>query len=159
MGLGRDPERTPMQWDASPDAGFTRAGVEPWLPLAADYREVNVAAQREDPASFLTLYRRLIALRRAEPALHVGAYEPVGVPDDVGELIAYVRATTASRRFLVVLNLSGEPQTFRAGRHLTIRIAGRIVLSTSLDRDGEAVAGEVKLRGDEGVVIELTSAM
>src|SRR6185503_17285360 len=62
IGLGRDPERTPMQWDASPNAGFTSG--TPWLPLAANYRTANVAAEHDDPASMLTLYRRLIALRR-----------------------------------------------------------------------------------------------
>src|SRR5688500_7530759 len=72
MGLGRDPERTPMQWDDGPNAGFAPPGATPWLPLAEDYRTVNVARQREDPKSLLTLYRRLIQLRRAEAALSVG---------------------------------------------------------------------------------------
>jgi alpha-glucosidase len=161
MGLGRDPERTPMQWDSSPGAGFTKPGVEAWLPLRHDYAEVNVAAQREDAASFLGLYRKLIALRRAEPALHCGAYEPVARPEDVGDLIAYVRreeGNSDARRFLVVLNLGDQPQTFRAADPSTLRVAGRVVLSTLLGREGEAVAGEVKVRGNEGVVIELTSA-
>ena len=58
-GRGRDPERSPMQWDASPNAGFTAPGVEPWLPLAPDAATVNVAGQAEDPDSILTLTRRL----------------------------------------------------------------------------------------------------
>ncbi len=49
MGLGRDPERSPMQWSAEPNAGFCPEGVEPWLPVASDYREVNVAVQAEAP--------------------------------------------------------------------------------------------------------------
>jgi alpha-glucosidase len=157
-----------MQWDASPGAGFTKPGVEPWLPLAADFKECSVAAQRETADSFLALYRALIALRRKEPALHVGGYEPVATPDDVGELIAYVRhAGRGERRFLVVLNLSDRPQTFAPARpsspksadESTQSLAGRIVLSTQLDRAGEAVAGRAVLRANEGVVIELTSAM
>ncbi len=52
--LGRDPERTPMQWDATPNAGFTTGG--PWLPVAEDYATVNVATQRDDPRSMLSLY-------------------------------------------------------------------------------------------------------
>ena len=55
--VGRDPERTPMQWDASPNAGFAAAGVRTWLPVAADYVTRNVAAQSADPASFLSFYR------------------------------------------------------------------------------------------------------
>jgi alpha-glucosidase len=72
LDLSRDPERTPMQWDASPYGGFTN--TVPWLPLADDYRRVNVEAAQRAEDSVLTLYRRLIALRRAEPALRIGKY-------------------------------------------------------------------------------------
>src|SRR6185503_14487766 len=61
LGLGRDPERTPMQWDGSGGAGFTTG--EPWLPLADDVAAVNVEMQRDDTRSLLALYRRLLALR------------------------------------------------------------------------------------------------
>src|SRR5207237_2009062 len=74
-GLGRDPERTPMQWNARPNAGFTDA--RPWLPIGADFATVNVEAQRDDPRSILNLYRQLIALRRAEPATEAGRVEPI----------------------------------------------------------------------------------
>src|SRR5690606_2990867 len=97
---GRDPERTPMQWDASPNAGFTPSeATTPWLPLAADYRTRNVAAQEGDPASLLTLFRRLTALRQAEPALNRGAYEAVefGLPD----VLAYLRTAEGSDGFLI----------------------------------------------------------
>ena len=80
LGLGRDPARTPMQWDAGPSAGFCPADAEPWLPLAPDYRQVNVAAQHADPRSTLALTRRLLALRRASPALALGSYRPLGSP-------------------------------------------------------------------------------
>lgn len=86
-----------MQWDASPNAGFTSG--EPWLPLAEDLREVNVAAQREDADSMLALQRRLLALRRAKPALATGAYGAVAAEGDV---LAYVRGTDEGR-FLIVL--------------------------------------------------------
>jgi alpha-glucosidase len=159
MGLGRDPERTPMQWDGSGGAGFTREGVEPWLPLGCDFTTNNVAAQREDSKSFLALYRKLIELRRPEPALTIGAYEPVSLPEDVGEMIAYVRhAGEDGRRFLVVLNLSDKPQTFRPLDATTLRVAGRILLSTHLDRDEKTtVAGTIELRANEGVVVLLST--
>jgi alpha-glucosidase len=157
MGLGRDPERTPMQWDASPGAGFTSAGVEPWLPLADDRKDCNVAAERDARGSFLALYRALIDLRRKEPALHVGAYAPVSLPDDVGELIAYVRHHDGGR-FLVVLNLSDRPQTFAPADASTLPGAARIVLSTHLDRAGEPLAGRLALRADEGVVVDVSAS-
>jgi alpha-glucosidase len=106
QGLGRDPERTPMQWSAAPQADFTTG--EPWLPLAADHREVNVAAQRDNPKSMLALYSRLIALRRGEPALEVGRFEPLKADSEV---LAYIRAAgKGGNDFLVVLNLGGAPQ-------------------------------------------------
>ncbi len=145
IGLGRDPERTPMQWDASPQAGFSDA--IPWLPLADDYQRFNVATERDEPSSMLSLYRQLIELRRKEPALAVGAYAPRGVHDD---LLAYERRD-ADRRFLIVLNLGHEPHQFtlQPGEH------GTVTLTTQLDREGEVVDGEIELRADEGVVVEI----
>lgn len=149
LGLGRDPSRTPMQWDGTPNAGFCPADVEPWLPVADDYEENNVQAESEDPESMLSLYRRLISLRRNEPALAVGSYAPVVTP---GDLLAYVREKDG-RKFLIVLNLGHEPQIFDPDGQ-TFR--GRITLGTHLDRDGEALAGALSLRGDEGLVVELS---
>jgi len=69
--LGRDPSRRPMQWDASPDAGFGSAA--PWLPFDPEFRACNVAAQRGDPQSLLEWYRALLALRRQKAALRRGS--------------------------------------------------------------------------------------
>jgi alpha-glucosidase len=145
-GVGRDPVRTPMPWDGSPNAGFT-AGT-PWLPVGDDYPRRNVAAQAGDPNSILSLYRRLLALRRSEPALFAGAYSPAGSGD---HWLAY-RRQYADRRFLVALNLGPEPVTVvpEGGP-----VAGRVAVSTHPDRDREPVRGPVALRGDEALVIEI----
>ena len=140
QGHGRDPVRTPMQWSAAPGGGFTSA--EPWLPLAADYREVNVEAQRDDPASMLTLYRRLIALRRGEPALEVGRLELLEAGADV---LAYLRG----ERFLAALNLGA------GSRSLRLPAAGTVALSTHLDRADERLARAVELRPHEGLLLRL----
>jgi alpha-glucosidase len=142
LGLGRDGARTPMQWDGSPDAGFT-AG-EPWLPTAEGRPRVNVKTQSVDPRSMLSLYRRLLALRRAEPALHSGSYCPVEADGDV---LAYVRAWEG-RRFFIALNLGGQEQRLAT----PLGDEGRIVCSTGLDREGETLGAEVALAPDEGVV-------
>ncbi|MGQ9576558.1 MAG: alpha-amylase family glycosyl hydrolase [Thermoguttaceae bacterium] len=147
LGLGRDPARTPMQWDAGPQAGFT-AGV-PWLPIAEDYQEVNVASQQADARSLLWLYRRLIQLRSAEPALWGGQYVPVDSPEQ--DVVTYLRRN-GGKRFLVAVNFASQP------RRLGLEAAyarGRIVLSTHLDRPHEAFNRRLDLRGDEGVVAEL----
>ncbi len=145
-GLGRDPERTPMQWDAGENAGFTTG--TPWLPIAGDYAEVNVEAERTDPDSMLSLHRRLLDLRRRESALSVGSYTPVGTTET---LIAY-RRESGGRSFLVALNLGHEPAFLEPG-HAETR--GTVVLATRRVREGETVDGRIELDGDEGVVVLL----
>ena len=143
LGLGRDPERTPMQWDTSAKAGFTTG--EPWLPLSADHARRNVAVQMHDPHSMYSLYRELIALRRREPTLSVGAHVKAGTQ---GPVLTYQRYHS-ERWITVALNFSGEMQQIEPGR-LDTR---RILLSTHLDRTGEDVTSLLTLRPHEGVVL------
>jgi alpha-glucosidase len=146
IGEGRDPQRTPMQWDASPNAGFTTA-AEPWLPVAPDYPRRNVAVERDDPGSILSLYKRLIELRQSEQPLMVGSYRPVPAE---GDLLTYIREHEGDR-FLAALNFGHEAQTFP----LDTACHGHLAISTHLDREGEKVAGAIELRADEGVLVRL----
>lgn len=107
LNIGRDRSRTPMPWDDIPFAGFSR--IEPWLPLNPDWRTRNVAAQNGDPASMLTLYRRLLALRRAEAALSVGRLHLIDAPDGV---LAYTREADDGRTLRILLNLTNRAQPF-----------------------------------------------
>jgi alpha-glucosidase len=143
-GRGRDPERTPMPWDAGPGAGFTSG--RPWLPLGRENLARNVAAQRRDPASMLALHRRLLRLRRRAPALVGGGYEPVEADGDV---LAY-RRTGPDGPYLVVLNLGPRPARLAVPGPAP---AGRVAVATHPDRDGAPVAARLELRGDEGVVV------
>jgi alpha-glucosidase len=133
-----------MQWDSSHHAGFSTA--IPWLPVASDFTRFNVAIETHEADSVLTLYRRLIALRTEKPALHSGPYGEVLCDDHV---LAYNRQS-GMERFLIVLNFTHEPRTFEHGD-----LHGRIVLTTALDRNSEPVAEIVRLRSDEGVVVEI----
>src|SRR5262249_44630483 len=145
LGLGRDPARTPMPWDTSPNAGFTTG--TPWLPLAANAQAMNVALDRDDTTSLLTLYRCLLALRRGTPVLATGAYVALAAQ---GDILAY-RRTNTEQTYYIVLNLGGQPQHFDL-----CQVAGtqKVVLSTYLDRAGEVVQGVLPLRRDEGVILE-----
>ena len=138
LALGRDPERTPMQWDAGPFAGFS--SVRPWLPLAEDFGSENVASQQADARSILSLYRRLIDLRRASPALCVGAYRQVYVDDD---LLVYARQH-ADQELLVALNFSAVARPLSPG----VGNGRRTLVSTHLDEGEPGV-----LRADEGLVL------
>ncbi len=147
--VGRDPERTPMQWQRGPGLGFTTG--EPWLPLGDP--AITVAAQMDDADSLLTLYRRLIWLRRRSPALHRGDYRPLAaVPPSV---FAYTRAAEGER-LLVALNFANEPQTLELPADMT---AGDVLLAT---HPGRGLAGGVSRDGrriqlgrDDGVVVTL----
>ena len=102
---GRDGERTPMQWNDSPNAGFT-TGI-PWLPIPTSYRTHNVATEKKDPNSILNFYRRVIALHKTNPALLNGDWVPVNENDD--NVLAYLRRYR-DEAMLVVLNMSANSQ-------------------------------------------------
>ena len=108
---GRDGERTPMQWDASKNAGFSTA-ERPWLPVPPSSAEYNVKAESQDTGSILSFYKRLLALRRSDPALRDGRYLPVNRDDPF--VLAYLRKNPGSGdAILVVLNMSAESKTVR----------------------------------------------
>ena len=140
-GHGRDPSRTPMQWDGGPQAGFTTA--KPWLPLSGDHATRNVAALEAEPGSIFNLYRALIALRRAHRALSIGAFRLLSVDEDV---LVYERSG-GDERFVVALNFGTQ------SRSLPAALAGASVLvSTHGDRGG--VRDGTPLRADEGLVLK-----
>ena len=150
MGVGRDPERTPMQWEDSANAGFTQG--KPWLPIAEDYPVVNVAAQMDDHRSMLALYTRLLRLRREEPALSRGSWSLLV---QTGDVLAYERRHR-DRRLLVALNLGDQPHAVMFPEGIP---EGRVLLSTYLDRDGEVIGRELDLRADESLILELGAAV
>lgn len=96
--------RTPMQWSAEPNAGFTTGA--PWYAPRADWRTVNVAAQNGDTASLLEHHRRLIRLRATTPAIATGDWVPLAASDPA--VVAYLRRA-AGRAVLVVVNLGAAP--------------------------------------------------
>ncbi len=144
--LSRDPQRTPMQWDASKYGGFSEA--RPWLRVDRGWREVNVAMQQNDDNSMLSLYRRLLMLRQREPALFAGSYKTVAVNRHG---IAYLREAAGADRFLVALNCS----------HSTCRLSfkemhkGTIEIATDKNMEQQRVEGDIYLSGDDGYVIRL----
>ena len=143
-GRGRDPERSPMMWVDGPHAGFTTAEAKPWLPLMADWPTRNAKTQSADGRSLLSLYRKLLALRRTEPALSLGSIHSVRAE---GTVLRFCR-THGAKSFQVLLNLGEEPAVVQTEK-------GRVVLTTLLDGDGSRVDGDVTVEGGEGLLIVL----
>jgi alpha-glucosidase len=143
---GRDGCRTPMQWDATPNAGFSTA--QPWLRVNADYAsghppQRNVAAQRAEPTSLLNLYRALIALRRQSPALIRGSYRALASPVGVW---AYERVT-AAQRLWVALNLFSRPTQMKIEGEWRVRLSLQ-------ERPALPVRHWLSLGANEAVILE-----
>ena len=124
-GFSRDGCRTPMQWNAGPNAGFSTAG-ETWLPVQPS-SIINVESELADPGSHLVLYRRLLSIRRAEPSLRAGDITLIeGLPPSC---LGYTRHAPGSRPLTVLLNLSGEPVELAwTGQVLASSVPGKPML-------------------------------
>jgi len=144
LGLGRDPERTPMQWSAEPGAGFSTG--RPWLPLAADFARVNVRQAATEPGSLLQLYRALLALRRSEPALAHGDYRELHVSESA---FGYERRHD-QRRLGVFLNLGQHPARLPLPAEWS---QARVLLSTAQRSLSSPWSAE--LGAQEGVIVEI----
>ncbi len=137
---GRDPVRTPMQWENRPGGGFTTPTARPWLPLG-DVAAFNVEDQRDNPKSMLRWCRDLIALRRVTPDLQAGPYASLPSPPGVW---AWRRGPAIT----VAVNLSDAEVVVAS--ELT---SGRIAIATNRLRDDEPVTGSLRLGPWEGAVV------
>ncbi|MCB9677948.1 MAG: alpha-amylase [Alphaproteobacteria bacterium] len=135
---GRDGARTPMQWDASPNAGFTTG--TPWLPVSPDAAQRNVAAQQGVPGSVLETYRAVLRLRRTHRALREGRMQ---LPDPVHPaVLAWTR--TADETLQVVLNTRSRPET------LVLAASTEVLLQTG---GGRVDGRQVHLDADEAMIL------
>ncbi len=130
---GRDRSRTPMQWDDTLNAGFSRS--EPWLPLNSDYTEINAEMQTSNDNSLLNFYKELIKLRNSSPALYRGDWLPV-IRGNHG-IVSYLRLYRSDNIY-VMLNFSSHPKDMMFDNRKYI------ILLSSLDRQpGVPVTGNV----------------
>jgi alpha-glucosidase len=106
---GRDGERTPMQWDASANAGFTAAGAAPWLPVPPSAASINVQAEKADPNSLLAWYRSLIRLKKTNLALARGTN--VMLDTSNSKVLSWVRQAPGAPAVVVTANFTAQPQT------------------------------------------------
>ena len=141
--LGRDHSRTPMQWSASDNAGFSSG--KPWLPVNPDHGSRNVADQEGDPSSILSWYKSLIALRRSKPALREGSIDFLDLGADV---LAYDRVAASGPRILVLLN-------FTSGRrNVVLDRAAKVLLGSALPKGSILGPGRTSLGPCEVVIAE-----
>ena len=106
---GRDGERTPMQWNATANAGFTKAAITPWLPVPPAYTTVNVKAEQGDPNSLFAWYQALIHLKKTNPAFAHG--DNVMLDTANTKVLSWLRQTPGAPSVVVSVNFTADPQT------------------------------------------------
>jgi alpha-glucosidase len=146
---GRDPERTPMQWDDGPNAGFCDSEVKPWLPIANEYLQTNVSSQERDPISTLNFYKQLLHLRKQHKGLLFGELTFL---EDIPEDIIVYRRNQADEKLLIAINFSDQKQTL----HLNgMAKQGVRLLSTHMTPVIDIIMDEIILSPNEGQLILL----
>jgi alpha-glucosidase len=137
---GRDGERTPMQWNTAPNAGFSDA--TPWLPVPPNYKTHNVASESQDPNSVFNLYKKVLALRHTNQALLEGSY--VALNENDPNVMSYLRSYKG-KAVLVALNMSASPQKTTlnlSGQGLTQIFLNTLIASPSASARGNQVTLE-----------------
>jgi alpha-glucosidase len=114
LGLGRDSERTPMQWSSQEYGGFST--VQPWLPVADNYQSINIEGEKADPKSMLALYRLLIHFRNNSPVLLHGSYRSADVKND--KIFVFERSLN-SQTLVTLINFSDQLQEVKIGEKNT----------------------------------------
>lgn len=146
----RDSERNPMQWNTSLNAGFT-AGT-PWLETTpnTDYMHVNVEVQEKNPTSSLSLYKRLVELRRQPSFQNAKCTLPID-GTDLGNILLYIRGLDNEVQYLVALNLGTQPDAIQLGGN------GTVVFSTHNELLVNSSVSNIALNAGEGIVILLNN--
>jgi oligo-1,6-glucosidase len=140
----RDNARTPMQWDATPHAGFTTG--TPWLAVNSNHVEINSAADKADPDGVFAHYRALVALRKTHPIITEGSFVPLA--EDHPALWAYMREHEG-QRLTMLANLSGTPLSFFMPERG--RVTGTCLTHNVAPR--ESLTGEIDLAPWEAVAV------
>lgn len=148
----RDRCRSPFQWSGAANGGFSPPTVQPWLPVNQNYAAgVNVAAQTDDPASFLSFYRQLLRVRRDNPALIGGEYHALLPHSDA--FFAFTRHDDATEQTcLVVLNFSDQEQTVPFDMNNT---RARLLFSSHRHHEAAVALDDLMLAPFEAVIVEL----
>ncbi|KAI4161155.1 MAG: hypothetical protein L6R39_000115 [Caloplaca ligustica] len=148
----RDHARTPMQWNAGPNAGFTDEGVKPWMRVNDDYRQVNAEKQLSDNSQALSawqFWQRGLASRKSHKDVFTyGHFEDVGPDSD--EIFAYVRTGRTSGKWLIVLNFSGKEVDWQMPDE--IEVQGWMAGNYTTGKPDKPLTKSVRLHPWEGVL-------
>jgi alpha-glucosidase len=144
---GRDGCRAPIPWDGSPSHGWADSPGGPWLPWPPSPESANLASERDDPSSIVWLYRRLLAARRAAPALSVGNFRFLH-EEQTDAALVYERVSPSGDRRVVVVNLDAPA--------VPVDLDGEWTVEVASDGAGEGAPFSGTVPGDVAVVLRPT---
>lgn len=147
LDLGRDGQRTPMQWTAGKYAGFSQ--IKPWLPIARNYKQFNVKIELKEHKSMLNMYKKIIWFRKNSPALQNGIYYPLNTGNK--NIFAYIREAP-EQKILIIINFSGQKQK------ISLPFAkSKLVCSSFLSRKPGQILNlnNIYLKSYQGLIFEL----
>jgi glycosidase len=150
--FNRDEQRTPMQWDAKPNAGFCPEEVEPWLSIPKSYEKINVQNQKDDPDSILNCYKRFLKIRKQIPALNQGDLELLNLDSVSKNLLAYIRKTKIKNKIqevYVFLNFGDKKITFKN----PIKNAKLLTSTSTSTRTNPLTNDKIILTSQEGIAV------
>lgn len=140
----RENSRTPFQWDASENAGFTKG--KPWLKVHPNFTEINAEAQEKDENSILNYFKKLVQLRKKEPALTYGSFEIIDKENPA--VFAYLR-TLNDRKILIILNFSEKKSIINTSLDVS---NAKVMLSNY-----NAISFQKTLQPYEAIVLEISN--
>jgi len=148
--VGRDPERTPMQWDKTANAGFSAKGVKTWLPVAKNFKKNNVKSLEADKKSILNLFKALTKLRSENNCLNSGKYKYI--PTSEKDIFVYLRFTD-NKKLLIILNFSSR----KINLDLSKKIKGNaeILLSSDMTQKGNVALSKLKILPNLGLILKI----
>lgn len=148
--LNRDEQRTPMQWNDKPNAGFCSKDVKPWLPIPPSYRGRNVKCEQKNPDSLFNCYKRFLKVRQKTPALNSGNIKILRLNTVPQDVLCYVRAVNIEhleQKAYVFLNFRNKDTSFKNPAQ-----EAQILASTTL-KSNPIQNGDIKLKSHEGIVL------
>ena len=148
--FNRDEQRTPMQWNASPNAGFCLPNVSPWLPVTPSYKERNVDIEQNDPDSLLNCYKRFLKARKETPALNSGSIEILDLKSIPKYILSYVRTSLvkgSEQKAFIFLNFGKKNASFKN----PIKDA-KFLVSTHV-KSNPIIEDNIVLNSQEGIVL------
>lgn len=146
--ISRDNTRTPFQWDASLNAGFTTG--KPWIKVNPNYKTVNVVAEAQNPLSELSYFKKMVALRKSSPGLVYGDYQVFDINNP--DVYCYAR-TDGQEKMLIILNFSAKAFSYPLDQNIDISSAK--VLMNNYNDSTNFIGNEIHLKPWQALVFKL----